>query len=237
MIHFFLSPSKTMKLQKNHEIQSQPLYATQALRLRALLAKLDQAELAQLFKISAKQAELVASYYQATAQFAALDLYQGSVFQQLQPEAYSVSQRHYLQTHVQILSAMYGCVRPFDGLQPYRLDLKQSLPELGQSLTTFWQQELEFDPTQTLLINLASAEFAKLLPKTAITIDFVEAYSAGKAKRLATYAKIARGQFLHACIVNEVQTVEQLQALGTARYCYSPEHSTAQHFVYLARTQ
>lgn len=232
-MYFFLSPSKTMKLEHHHEIQSQPRFSVVAQQLRQYFTLMDGDALQQTFKISAKQAEVVHRYYQCQEQFTALDLYQGSVFQQLQPEGYTPSQRDYLQQRVVILSAMYGFVRPFDGIQPYRLDLKQHLPQLAQSLTAFWQQQLELEVGEAPIINLASTEFAKLLPKTAITIDFVEAFVSGKPKRLATYAKIARGQFLHTCISQEIQTLEQLKLVKTERYHYSVEHSTAQHFVYL----
>ncbi|MGL4623540.1 MAG: YaaA family protein [Culicoidibacterales bacterium] len=236
MIYFFLSPSKTMKLQHCHEIHSHPRFEAEAQQFRQYFRGLTEDELQKQLKISAKQAELVAHYYQTKQAFAAIDLYQGSVFQQLQPEAYTQEQRDYLQNHVMILSALYGCVRPFDGIQPYRLDLKQSLPILKQSLTSFWQERCLFEDGQPVMVNLASSEFAKLLPKTAITIDFVESYTNGKPKRLATYAKIARGQFLHQCIHEGVRTPAELKLLTTQRYHYSDVHSTAQHFVYLATT-
>lgn len=232
----FLSPSKTMKLESRHGIQGDPYYGTEANQLRNYLADLSLENLQEQFKLSDKQAEQVASYYQETKKIAAIDLYQGSVFSQLQPELYTGEQRDYLQAHVVILSALYGIVRPFDGLLPYRLDLKQRIEAVPGTLTHFWQQQLSTQwQNDEIYLNLASSEFAKLLPKQTITVDFVENFMNGKPKRLATYAKIARGQLVHLCIEHAVTTAVEVQQLQTARYAYSSVDSTPTHYVFLKK--
>ncbi|MGL5295599.1 MAG: YaaA family protein [Culicoidibacterales bacterium] len=231
----FLSPSKTMNEKGHHEPLTQPIYAKQAQKLRTILCGLDQTTLADQFKLSQKQVEQVQRYYAHQLPIAAIDMYKGSVFQQLALDTYTTEQKHYLQAHVCILSAVYGMLSPFDAILPYRLDLKQSLPQLGMSLTTYWQTTIQQAVDNEVCINLASNEFAKVLPNHAITIDFVERYVDGKPKRLATYAKIARGQFIHTCICEQISTVEQLQLIKTQRYYFSPEYSTATKYVYLAK--
>lgn len=234
---FFLSPSKTMKIERKHKLMQKPVFAKVAQQLRQELQALSSEQLQQQFKLSAKQVSQVQAAYQVSEPVAAIDLYQGSVFQQLQPDAYTKKQHQYLAEQVVILSAVYGYVRPFDGILPYRLDLKQALIYEGQSLTKYWQAQITPLVTDQICINLASSEFARLLPKTAITIDFVESFEQDKPKRLATYAKIARGQFLHSCITEAVMTVEQLQRIQTQRYQYVAERSTPTHYVFLKKVE
>ncbi|MGL5915428.1 MAG: YaaA family protein [Culicoidibacterales bacterium] len=232
MMLFFLSPSKTMKTEQLHELSSEPLFADIAAELRQQFENLTAEQLQHQFKLSAKQACQLQRDYQIKQPVAAIDLYQGSVFKQLQPEGYNVAQRAYLQSQVVILSAVYGYVRPFDAVRPYRLDLKHTMTYQSQSLTKFWHTQITPLVQEEVCINLASSEFARVLPKTVITIDFVESFEQGKAKRLATYAKIARGQLLHACITQLVETPEQLKILETQRYHYSAKDSTPTHYVF-----
>ena len=48
--------------------------------------------------------------------------YHGIQYQSMAPEVMDAAQLDWLQNHLWILSGLYGCVRPFHGVSPYRLE-------------------------------------------------------------------------------------------------------------------
>ena len=53
----------------------------------------------------------------------AIFAYQGIQYQYMAPTAFTDGEYDYLQSHLRILSGFYGCLRPFDGIFPYRLEM------------------------------------------------------------------------------------------------------------------
>ena len=49
--------------------------------------------------------------------------YDGIQYQYMAPRLFTQAQFDYVQDHVRILSGLYGVLRPFDGVIPYRLEL------------------------------------------------------------------------------------------------------------------
>lgn len=53
--------------------------------------------------------------------------YHGIQYQSMAPEVMDAAQLDWLQNHLWILSGLYGCVRPFHGVSPYRLEMGAKL--------------------------------------------------------------------------------------------------------------
>lgn len=53
--------------------------------------------------------------------------YHGIQYQSMAPEVMDAAQLDWLQNHLWILSGLYGCVRPFHAVEPYRLEMGAKL--------------------------------------------------------------------------------------------------------------
>ena len=49
--------------------------------------------------------------------------YHGIQYQSMAPSVMRASELRWLQSHLWILSGLFGCVRPFDAVMPYRLEM------------------------------------------------------------------------------------------------------------------
>jgi cytoplasmic iron level regulating protein YaaA (DUF328/UPF0246 family) len=60
-------------------------------------------------------------------------------------DAYTISENNYdkLQNTVRILSGLYGILKPFDLMQPYRLEMGTKMPiNTKKDLYEFWQKKI-----------------------------------------------------------------------------------------------
>lgn len=133
--------------------------------------------------------------------------YVGIQYRSMAPEVMGFTELEWLQEHLWILSGSYGCVRPFDAVEPYRLEMGAKLAVDGaRDLYAFWGDALAQaicagdDPTT--VVNLASVEYAKAvlphLPESAqiVTCIFGEDLRNGRPVQRATASKIARGSMV-----------------------------------------
>lgn len=73
----------------------------------------------------------------------ALLSYDGIAYQYLAPGVLEGTALDYLQDHLLILSGLYGALRPFDGVVPYRLEMNQKARVAGtRSLYEYWGDAL-----------------------------------------------------------------------------------------------
>lgn len=74
---------------------------------------------------------------------AAVAAYVGIQYQHLAPQVMSEAELAWLGRHLRIVSGMYGVLRPFDGVVPYRLEMQARL-RLGQkvNLYQYWGDRL-----------------------------------------------------------------------------------------------
>ncbi len=108
-----------------------------------------------------------------------------------------------LQDRLRILSGLYGVLKPLDLIQPYRLEMGTKLKvDNTENLYKFWNNELanslnEELEDDELLINLASAEYFKVIPAKALKVPMItpvfKDLKNGQYKIVMTYAKKARG--------------------------------------------
>ena len=250
---FVISPSKTQTTQAPLQGRySLPLFPEQTEQLVHLLRGLSEDALADLMKMSARLAAINYQRYQKM-QFPftpanshqALFMFQGEQFNPLAVHEYSDRQLDHAQQHLAVLSGLYGLIRPLDLIQPYRLEMGIKLA-VGQAknLYQFWSQlvtrainnRLQDDP-QPLLVNLASAEYYKVVARKdlqvpVLTLSFKQ-NKGGKLKTIAIYAKRARGAMVHYMISEQIVQPEDLQAFTADGYGFAADLSTEQEWVFV----
>lgn len=226
---------------------SDPFFTPFTQSIISKMAKKKVSEIKNLMDISEKLAVLNYERYQAFDQqdyFTALTLFDGDVYDGLNARTLNDQGQKYAQDHVRILSGLYGLLRPYDQIRPYRLEMGLSL-SIGkaENLYQFWGDRLANQLTQEAknqhydtLINLASQEYAKAaltkaLKMRVITCKFLE-IKEGHAKLISFYAKRARGEMARFIIDHEIKKPEQLKEFDRSNYCFDPKLSDEKTFVF-----
>ena len=99
--------------------------------------------------------------------YPAISCFEGDVYKNINIECMTSTELNFLQKHVRILSGLYGLLKPFDLIQPYRLEMGTKLINSnGNNLYKFWgnkiNEYLKDDLNEnTILVNLASNEYYK----------------------------------------------------------------------------
>lgn len=249
---YLISPAKTLDLDSQLPINttSEPAFLDQAQQLIDTIKPYAPADIATLMKLSDKLATLNVERYQAWQKShdqnnsrPAVFTFMGDVYTGL--DAYHLTEEHihYAQSHLRILSGLYGLLKPLDLMQPYRLEMgtKLSNPK-GDNLYHFWSdtvapalnEELE---QGELLVNLASTEYFKAVDKkalnnTIITPKFLDEKN-GQYKVISFYAKKARGLMVRYLIENQATTLEEIKGFNLAGYRYDPGRSKANEPVFI----
>jgi cytoplasmic iron level regulating protein YaaA (DUF328/UPF0246 family) len=227
---FLLSPAKTLDESPAPSAappSTTPVFAADAERLAGLLAALPPASLrATLGSVSQPIAELNAQRYKAFASAAAKQAvfsFDGPAYKALNADELSSAQHDYVAPRLRVLCGLYGVLRPFDALKPYRLEMGSKLtavPKAGaKTLYEFWgariARQLALDvqalpPASRFVINCASQEYwAAVKPHVALlgcpVVTCVFATSA------TVYAKAARGAIVRFAAESNATSPEQLK--------------------------
>lgn len=247
-----LSPAKNLDF--NPPPASAPFTAprlvSDASALGKVARKLKAADLSRLMDISPALAELnVARFKQFDANAAgegtkqAMLAFNGDVYRGLNAATLDANGLAFAQSHVRILSGLYGLLRPMDAIMPYRLEMGTRLAtKRGESLYDWWGTTIskllraDMEATGGPLINLASTEYfgavdRKALKTPIITPHFKELKD-GKARILSFYAKAARGRMTRFAIDNRICDAEGLKAFDWDGYVFDPAASTSTDWVF-----
>lgn len=267
MLEVIISPAKQMRIARDaFSPKGIPPYPTETERLwRALCAierKTGAAGLKALWNVNDK---LLAENIERLHAFipvaderaldepavsavvsAAVFSYVGIQYRSMAPEVMDLGALDWIQDHLWILSALYGSVRPFDAVEPYRLEMGAKLAVDGaRDLYGFWSDKLartiapsdaesDGQPSASdagcTVVNLASAEYARaVLPHLratdrVATCIFGEDLRAGKPIQRATASKIARGSMVRWMAEHRIEDARELKGFDIG-YRYDPELS------------
>jgi len=155
---------------------------------------------------------------------------------------------------VRILSGLYGVLRPFDLMQPYRLEMGTKLPNpAGKDLYAFWRERITATLNQALaddpdpvLVNLASDEYfsavdVKRLEHPVLKIAFEEwrddakSPEGGKWKVVSFNAKRARGMMTRYAIDIDAKKPEDLRGFDRDGYALDEATSSDDRWVFRRR--
>lgn len=238
-----LSPSKTLDFQSNHIPPVKtgiPRLLDKAERLALIMKGKSISEIRDLMGISAALAELNFQRYQAwnaerhpMEGRPALFVFKGDVYEGFHATPFPETAFGNAEKCLRILSGLYGILRPFDLILPYRLEMGTSLPSpAGNDLYAYWKK----DVTQLInddlkkagsnvLLNLASNEYFKVVSQkevqaTIISPEFRD-YRDGNYKMISFFAKRARGLMAAWVLRNDITEPSDLLAFSEEGYVYN----------------
>jgi cytoplasmic iron level regulating protein YaaA (DUF328/UPF0246 family) len=246
-----ISPAKSLDFESKvpTNLYTQPRFLEQSEKLNRKLKTISKNKLSDLMKISDDLASLNYERNQTwKTPFStknakqAIYAFTGEVFRGIDVNSLENEKLPILQESLRILSGLYGLLKPLDLMQPYRLEMGTKL-QVGstENLYKFWDdtvakalnEELE---DGELLINLASSEYFKVIPKKVLKVPMItpifKDYKNGEYKIVMTYAKKARGLMVRYIIDHNVKTIEELKGFNTDRYRFSEEMSSENELIF-----
>jgi uncharacterized protein len=251
-----LSPAKTLDYDTpaTTDLHSKPEFISHSAELIALLRQLSPAQIGSLMKISDPLAVLNANRFAAwSPDFGAHNAKQailafnGDVYEGLHASSLAAKQLEYVQSHVRILSGLYGMLRPLDLMQPYRLEMGTRLVNpRGKDLYRFWGDSVTLALKRELiakksdvLVNLASEEYFKVVRPDLLDVPVVtpvfEDWKGGRYKIISFYAKRARGLMARFAATRKITKVEKLKAFDIDGYAYVAAASDERNWVFRRR--
>jgi len=92
-------------------------------------------------------------------------MYDGMCYKNIKREEFDNCDLEYIREHLIIISALYGVLKPFDLINPYRLDFIMKT-KMG-NLYNFWKDDIAKNILKDtdFIVNLASEEFSKTVKK------------------------------------------------------------------------
>ncbi|MBK9735113.1 MAG: peroxide stress protein YaaA [Saprospiraceae bacterium] len=240
-----ISPSKTLDTNPvlTHTY-SEPRFLAETKYLVQLIKQRKPEDLIKLMGISEK---LSIQNYQRYKSFTfdnksnrgkvAVLTFKGEVYIGLKAMEMDAEDLDFAQSHLRILSGLYGLLKPLDYIQEYRLEMGTPLEnKKGKNLYAFWTQKvtnlLNKDITEsksTFVINLASNEYIRVIDKNAlkakiIDIQFLEDKN-GIRSFVSFNAKKARGMMASYMINNKLNSPELLKKFNVEGYVFDEKLS------------
>jgi len=233
-----ISPAKKLELKSNFpELEySQPVFLDEAEQIIEVMRQKSPDEIKALMKLSDNLANLNWERYQNwkkeiddTAR-PAIFTFNGNVYDGLSVKSLPEEKLPQLNDKLRILSGLYGLLRPFDLIYPYRMEMGSKLSfDNYKNLYEFWRDKITDQLNSELqdddfLVNLASQEYFKAIDTKKLKVPVYEPvfkqYKNGELKTISLYAKIARGLMTRFIIQNDIHTPEELKLFNMDGYAF-----------------
>ena len=248
-ITILIHSSKTMRLPVATNPTTTPQLIKKVQPLATYIQTLTPTELQATMSISEALSRKVHDTWaswntNAAQQSLAIDSFIGDIYSGLRASSLSTEDRDYAQQTLRILSGLYGVLRPYDGVRPYRLEMGYRLPDSKyKNLYKYWGTSIaETLPSEGLVVNLSAVEYTKtILPY----IDSSRVLSprfltinpkTNKPTQVIVHTKIARGAFARWLIQSRVTAPEALKQFADLNYHYEPSLSTPSEPTFVCET-
>jgi len=271
-----ISPAKKLDLDPLGKAHAklpitEPELLKDACIVQAAAKKLSAQKLAELMDLSEALAELNHERFQAWDKVHALGvndakpaalMFAGDVYSGLDAPSLDAKTLLYAQTHLVILSGLYGLLRPLDLIQPYRLEMGSKLvTRRGKDLYQFWgdrvaaavERRAAESSGERAIINLASVEYMKVVqqrqpearqrqpeairrPRQRLETPVIEVafkeLKDDKAVALMLFAKRARGMMARFILSQRVDRVAGLKDFEDGDYRYDAARSNEREWCF-----
>lgn len=248
-----ISPAKTLDYLSKVTIKTYtiPDYLEDSQLLINRARRYSVLDLAELMQVSRQIAELNFQRFESwkvpfTTRNArqALLAFKGDVYTGLDVDSFTSADLKYAQSHLRILSGLYGLLRPLDLMQPYRMEMGRRIDtERGRNLYQFWHGRITEGLNKQLkrlktgyLVNLASQEYFKSIDSGHLNAEIITPefrdWKNGQYKMIGVYAKKARGQLSRFIIQNRMTVPESIKSFSADGYRFNPEISTDGKWVF-----
>lgn len=172
----------------------------------------------------------------------ALLAYNGAAFRNMAPEAFDAGEMAYAQGHLRVLSALYGMLRPTDGVLQHRLGLGRQFTPGGRDLYAFWGDKIyrALFAAGDIVVNLASVDYAKLViphmqaGDRMLTCRFL-VDKPGGARGTVSTVRAARGLMARYMVEHQLEDAEDLRGFTADGYRYISQRSTAAEYVFIKK--
>ena len=244
-----ISPSKTKKINnlpielknisiKKNDFYPEILYPNITNKIIERIRMFSVEEIEKKFKLKKDKAEKLLEFYQNYENEKsgnALASYTGVAYKSIGIDTFDIEDFEYLESHLVILSALYGILTPYTNIKEYRLDMTNSIFE-NKSLYEVWKNSVnEYFEKEDIILNLASKEYSKLI-KSDNLIDF-EFWNDtnGKLKQISTNSKKMRGFTLNYIVKNRITNINNLKDITLNEYVFNKDMSSEKKFVYVKK--
>lgn len=225
-----ISPSKNLNIEmETVDFKfSEPKFKKKTKLLSNSLKDLDTSEFKSLMQISDKLVELNINRYEnfdktKNIKKPAVFLFTGATFDGLSIRSFGEDLYDYVQKNLRILSGLYGILKPFDIIQPYRLEMGTNTVKLIKfSLYEFWSNVVSKNLNDDVkingskyLFNLSSKEYFsvlnhKMIDAEVINFDFKTKLN-NEYKNIGMQIKKMRGSMARFIIDNKIDSIEPLK--------------------------
>lgn len=239
-----ISPAKSLDFESAMPpaAQSENRFPAETERLAKAIRNLTTKKLKAIMPVSDNLIALNRQRYSdffEQAERPAIFAYNGDVYTGFEAASLSPDALTFAQSHLRILSGLYGLLRPFDPIRPHRLEMGTRWAPRYDKLTDFWKDkianaladDLEAIGSETI-VNLASNEYwASVKPHVAkfpcrvIEVDFRKDSPDGP-KFISFEAKRARGMMARYICENHLTDPQALQDFDHDGYRYDAAEST-----------
>ena len=246
-----ISPAKSLDFETKAptSLHTQPRFLEQSEKLNKKLKTLSKKNISELMKISDALSALNYDRNQTwKTPFSpnnakqAIYSFTGEVFRGIDAQSLSEEKIPLLQDRLRILSGLYGILKPLDLIQPYRLEMGTKLSvQKTTNLYKFWDDQIAKSLNEELeegelLVNLASTEYFKVIPKKILKVPMItpvfKDFKNGEYKTIMTFAKKARGLMVRYIIDHNIKTIEGLKNFNVERYRFSEEMSSENELLF-----
>jgi cytoplasmic iron level regulating protein YaaA (DUF328/UPF0246 family) len=246
-----ISPAKSIKFTEDfpkveHSIAE---FLTDSEKLIKKLKKYKLKSLMELFHVSQVIAEINLARFKnwesplelKNETIPSIFAFTGEVYRGIDVKTLEEDSLNYLNQHLRILSGLYGILKPFDLMYPYRLEMgtKFEINAKTNSLYQFWGDKLinHLNKEENeVIVNLASIEYFKAInskkSKSRIITPVFKELKNGEYKIVMTFAKHARGLMTRYCAVNSIQDPEELKLFNWENYQYMENLSSENEWVF-----
>ncbi len=246
-----LSPAKTLDLETpvTTKVSTTPDFLDRSGQLIDVLRRYSPGQISDLMSISDTLAHLNVGRYASWSADThearqAIMAFNGDVYAGFDARSLKPAQLAYAQSHVRILSGLYGVLRPLDMIHPHRLEMGTRLETAaGKDLYAFWGESVTGALNSVVkandsevLVNLASEEYFKSVKPKLLTVPVItpvfEDFKNGKYKIISFFAKRARGMMARYAAVKGITEAAKLKRFKVDGYAFDKKASNDTNWVF-----
>ncbi|SDO11023.1 hypothetical protein SAMN05216196_103404 [Lutimaribacter pacificus] len=236
-----VSPAKKLDMSPVAGVAAtEPEFSDAARDLAQVARELSVGDLQKLMHISESLAKLNAGRFRDFGGMEtkpAVFAFAGDTYQGFEAATLDADALRWAQDHFGILSGLYGILRPFDAIEPYRLEMGSRLKTgRGTSLYDYWGDRIARAINERAaavgakaLVNCASQEYFGAVDRAALALPVITPVfmedKPGGPKIVSFYAKRARGAMARFVMENRLTDPAALRDFDIGGYSYRPDMS------------
>ena len=254
-----ISPAKKLDERPRllpEEALSEPVFSTEAMALVSAARALSVTEMQGLMGLSEALGRLNRDRFRAYrrkpaagAAFPAIHCFAGDTYQGLGAATLGADALRWVDGHLRILSGLYGVLRPFDAIQPYRLEMGSRLATArGADLYDFWGDKIAkalnkaaVEAGTKVLVNCASVEYFTAVRRKTLKLHIIAPVfleqTASEAKIVSFFAKRARGAMARFISEHRLTDPSDLRGFATGGYAWQAGLSAPDRPVFTRRAE